>query len=289
VVLVRNDLWAVGGAANVARNLRAIGPLAEVAGLTGKDALGDRLQNLFAEQGILYDSGFRDPDVSTISKTRIIASRQQVCRVDRERPPEAYSIARAIHLNRVESALRHADMLLFSDYAKGTLSQMVVDKLCKIAREKNCFIGADPKPSHSIHFSDVDLLTPNAGEALTMAGMNPYLPVGSVDWSVVCKKIYGKHAPKNLVITLGSEGMLVARNGQLSKKISTVAREVFDVSGAGDTVIAALSIGLASGHDLEKSAQFANVAAGIVVGKLGTAVATPAEILNSFRQNGLPQ
>jgi D-beta-D-heptose 7-phosphate kinase/D-beta-D-heptose 1-phosphate adenosyltransferase len=121
-----------------------------------------------------------------------------------------------------------------------------------------------------------------------MAELDPQTPVARIDWTAVCQKIYARHAPKILVITLGAEGMLVAKEGQVTRRIPTCAREVFDVSGAGDTVIAALSVALATGHDLEESARFANTAAGIVVGKFGTAVASPAEILNFGRQHATP-
>jgi D-beta-D-heptose 7-phosphate kinase/D-beta-D-heptose 1-phosphate adenosyltransferase len=149
----------------------------------------------------------------------------------------------------------------------------------------NCFIAADPKPSRPLQFRKVDLLTPNANEAIAMAGMDPHSSK-PIDWTEVCQKIYAKHEPKFLVVTMGAKGMLIAKDGQAARKIiPTCAREVFDVSGAGDTVIAAMTVALATGHDLEEAAQFANIAAGIVVGKLGTAVAMPAEILNFYRQH----
>jgi D-beta-D-heptose 7-phosphate kinase/D-beta-D-heptose 1-phosphate adenosyltransferase len=283
VVLAQKDTWTLGGAANVARNLRTFGPLTEVIGLIGKDALGDKLQNLLAESNIIFDAEFRDDKVITISKTRIMAARQQICRVDRELAAEEYALTKK-YVERVETALAPADFLIFSDFAKGTLTQDVVDNLCKLARKQNSFIAADPKPTHAVRFSNIDLLTPNAREALVIADMDQYAPPNSVNWSDVCKKIYAKHSPKYIVITLGADGMLTARNGQISQKIPTCAREVFDVSGAGDTVIAALSSSLAAGIELEKAVQFANIAAGIVVGKLGTAIATPSEILNASRQ-----
>ncbi|MDR2667650.1 MAG: PfkB family carbohydrate kinase [Puniceicoccales bacterium] len=281
VVLAREDVWMLGGAANVARNLASIGVMAEVAGLVGKDSMGDRLQNLLTESNILFDSAFHDSSVSTICKTRIVAGRQQICRVDRERSVETYAVTKNGHLDLIEKALDGADVLILSDYAKGTLTQSVINRIIKAAKAKSCFVAADPKPNRPLQYAGADLLTPNAFEAMTMAGYDPH---GTPDWQSVCKKIYTKHAAKNLVITLGAEGMLIARDGQMSKKVPTSAREVFDVSGAGDTVIAALSVALASGHTLEEAVHFANVAAGIVVGKLGTAVATPAEILNSVRQ-----
>ena len=281
VVLAREDVWALGGAANVARNLSAFGAMVEVVGLVGKDPMGDRLQNLLAENNILFDGAFHDPSVPTICKTRIVAGRQQICRVDRERNPETYAVINSRHFDLIEKALDSADVLIFSDYAKGTLTQPVINRVIKMARAKSCFIAADPKPNRPLQYLGVDLLTPNAFEAIAMSGRDPH---GTPNWQLICEDLYTKHAAKNLVITLGADGLLIARDGKVSKKIPTSAREVFDVSGAGDTVIAGLSVALASGYSLEEAAHFANLAAGIVVGKLGTAVATPAEILNAARQ-----
>ncbi|MDR2664292.1 MAG: PfkB family carbohydrate kinase [Puniceicoccales bacterium] len=282
VVLAHEDIWLLGGAANVARNLAALGTMAEVAGRIGKDPQGDKLQNLLADCNILFDVGFHDVSISTISKTRIVAGRQQVCRIDREQSASAYSVARGTHMDVVERALKRANFFVLSDYAKGTLTQPVVNKVIKLAKAQGCFVAADPKPSRPLQYPGVDLLTPNAQEARAMAGCDPY-DTENCDWSVICKKIYDRHLPKNLVITQGADGMLIAREGRLIKSVPTMAQEVSDVSGAGDTVIAALSVALAGGSTLEEAAHFANTAAGIVIRKFGTAVATPAEIINASR------
>ncbi|MDR0679156.1 MAG: PfkB family carbohydrate kinase [Puniceicoccales bacterium] len=281
IVLAREDHWLLGGAANVARNLAALGTMTEVAGRIGKDPQGDRLQNLLAECNILFDAGFRDSSVSTISKTRIVAGRQQVCRIDREQSTGAYAVTREAYLEVLERALKRADILILSDYAKGTLTQPVVNKVMKFAREQGCFIAADPKPSRPLQYPAADLLTPNAREALAMAGYDPY-GTESPDWEAVCKKIYAKHKPKYLVITLGPAGMYYAQDGQLVKCVSTKPQEVYDVSGAGDTVIAVISVALAGGSTLDDAIRCANTAAGIVINKLGTAVATPSEIINAL-------
>jgi D-beta-D-heptose 7-phosphate kinase/D-beta-D-heptose 1-phosphate adenosyltransferase len=283
ILLVEEDTWSLGGAANVASNLKALGVSVEVVGLAGRDPAGDRLQNLLAANNILHDEVFRDPAVHTISKTRIVSNGHQLCRVDREREPVGYGLGKnETFLERAELALRNADLLIFSDYGKGTLTKPVVERLTAAARLRNCFVAADPKPSRPLPFSQVDLLTPNAGEACAMADVDPIGPKGG-DWAKVCKKICNLYQPKNLVITLGRDGMLVAAGGQAPHRIATCAKAVCDVTGAGDTVIAALSVALATGHDLETAARFANTAAGIVVGKFGTATATPAEIINFSR------
>ncbi|MDR0340358.1 MAG: PfkB family carbohydrate kinase [Puniceicoccales bacterium] len=288
VILAREDHWLLGGAANVARNLAALGTMTEVAGRIGKDPQGDRLQNLLTENNILLDAGFRDLTVPTISKTRIVAGRQQVCRIDREQSANAYAVTREAQLEVLERALKRADILILSDYAKGTLTQAVVNKVIKFAKEQGCFIAADPKPSRPLQYSAVDLLTPNASEALSMAGLDPY-DTENPDWDVVCRKICAKYKPKYLVITLGPAGMYYAQDGQPVKCVPTKPQEVYDVSGAGDTVIAVISVGLAGGSPLEDAIRCANTAARIVISKLGTAVATPAEIINAQNVAGTPK
>jgi D-beta-D-heptose 7-phosphate kinase/D-beta-D-heptose 1-phosphate adenosyltransferase len=285
ILSVEGDSWSPGGAANVAVNLKTLGPLVEVIGLIGRDPSGDRLQNLLAQNNIIFDEQFRDPSVQTIYKTRIVAGRHQICRVDREGEPDSYAIGKnSQQMERIEAALHMADVLIFSDYGKGTLTQDFVDQLIKAARANNCFIAADPKPSRPIRFTGVDLLTPNAQEARAMAGLTS----GTADWGAICKKIYAAHAPKYLIITVGGDGMLISKVGQAPRKVPTCAQVIYDGSGAGDTAIAALSSALATGHDAELAARFANIAAGIVVGKFGTATATPAEILNGQRGSSAP-
>ncbi|MDR2030254.1 MAG: PfkB family carbohydrate kinase [Puniceicoccales bacterium] len=280
ILLVGEDLWCPGGAANVALNLKTFGVQVEVVGSIGRDSAGDRLQNLLAEKNILLDERFRDAAVHTISKTRIVSGSHQLCRVDRERDPDSYGLARnALLLERAELALRNADALIFSDYGKGTLSKEVVERLTAAARSHSCFVAADPKPSRPLPFAQMDLLTPNAVEACTMADVEPVGRKGG-DWIKIFRKIHGLFQPKNLVVTLGRDGMFIAAGGQAPRHIPTCARTVCDVTGAGDTVISALTVALATGHNLETAARFANTAAGIVVAKFGTATATPAEILN---------
>ena len=142
------------------------------------------------------------------------------------------------------------------------------------------FIAVDPKPSRPVQYISPELLTPNRLEALELAGLSRENRAPFKQDEVV-EKIFDRFSPQMLAITLGSEGMLLAENGKIKSMIPTAAREVFDVSGAGDTVIASLTLGLVSGETFENAAQFANLAAGVVVGKVGTATVTPDEILNA--------
>lgn len=284
VVLATQDRWALGGAANVALNLKSFGVLTEVIGAVGKDAGGERFKRMFAENNILFDERYQFPNISTISKTRILGEGQQICRVDREQAPSVYAISPKLVLEHLNGNLRDYNAIIFSDYAKGSITQDLLNEIVDVARKKRVFIAVDPKPRSGLNYGAPDLLTPNATESLQMAGMRDDISEG-IDWNLVAKKIYAKHACKILAITLGAKGMALFREGQFVRHIPTYVQEVFDVSGAGDTVIAALTTALCGGASLELASHFANLAAGVVVGKLGTSVATPAEILNFQHKN----
>ena len=174
--------------------------------------------------------------------------------------------------------LKSADGVIVSDYGKGFVS----NELLTLVRDHADFVSIDPKPSRLLEYSKPDLLTPNRLEALEMAGLSretrePFPKEKVVD------QIFNRFAPQMLAITLGSEGMLLAGDGKIETTIPTAAREVFDVSGAGDTVIASLTLALLCGETFSTAAEFANLAAGVVVGKVGTATASPEEILNRIQ------
>jgi len=276
VIDVARDTYTAGGAANVALNVASLGAKATVAGFFGRDDAGKRLSGIITQKGI---SLIATPGTgSTIVKTRLFVSRQQLCRLDRESPLHSYQIDPVKIETTFGKVVGKVDAIIFSDYAKGLLSDEFVTRLTALAREQKKLIAIDPKPRRKLKFFQPDLLTPNRREAMQLAGLEPEpnqpFPAGEV-----CARIYELYRPKNLVITLSEDGMLLSHKGKVGKIIPTVAREVFDVSGAGDTAIAALTLGLAAGAMLEEAAQFANAASGVVVGKLGTATASPEEVL----------
>ena len=275
VLTVESERAVAGGAANVALNAAELGAQVESVGWFGPDDQGNQLRSLLGEQGIEVDPVLRFAGAPTISKTRVMASNQQICRVDREEGPEAYEP----DLNQLGEALRakaeKADAVILSDYGKG----FVTNELISLVREVSPFLSVDPKPSRLLDYSKPDLLTPNRHEALEMAGRSR-LSRGSLPQEEIVGAIFEKFGPGLLTITLGADGMLLARNGKVEKIMPTAAREVFDVSGAGDTVISSLTLALVAGADLEQAAELANVAAGIVVAKVGTATASPDEILS---------
>ena len=276
VVDIARDSWTAGGAANVALNIASLGARCTVAGFIGEDDAGARLSAILQDKKIdIIPTPGKAP---TILKTRVLVQHQQLCRLDREAPPPDYEFPAAKAKALLAKEIAASDAVILSDYAKGILSNELVARVTELARAAGKFIALDPKPKRKLEFSHLDLITPNKREALQLAGIEP-LPHAPFPAAEVCARLHELYGTKHLVITLGEEGMLLSSNGAILKTIPTAAREVFDVSGAGDTSLAALVLALAAGAPLETAAQFANAAAGVVVGKLGTATVTPQELI----------
>ena len=276
VVKVSRETCVAGGAANVAANLRALGAAVDLVGVAGQDADGRSLVETLARLQIGFDPDLLCPGVATIVKTRVMCRQQQVCRLDREGACEAYALDPAYLAGPLADRLAGADAVILSDYAKGVIDSDLI-RFVQSAVRPGTLVALDPKPRHDLAFRDVGLLTPNRAEALHLAGLHGLS--GAFPAAEVARRIHERHAPARLVVTLGADGMLICEGGRLVRAIPTAAREVFDVSGAGDTVVATLAAALAAGASLETAASLANLAAGVVVGKVGTATATSAEIL----------
>lgn len=276
VVDISRDTYTAGGAANVALNIASLGASCSVAGYFGQDEAGQRLTKILAEKNI---GTITTPGGGpTIVKTRVMVQRQQLCRLDRESPPGAYHVDWAHAERQLAEAVQAHDAVIFSDYAKGILTDEVVARVCAIARKAHRFVALDPKPKRPLAFCDLDLITPNRREALMLSGITPE-PHAPFPAEQVCKRLHELYRTRNLVITLSEDGMLLSQDGKIGKTIPTAAREVFDVSGAGDTALASLVLALCAGADLETAAHFANAASGVVVAKVGTATVTPQELL----------
>ena len=277
VVEISRDTYVPGGAANVALNCAALGAQTSVAGYMADDEAGRRLQTLLRERSVtpVAATGLG----MTIIKTRVILQHQQLCRLDRESPPEDYYWSSAQAMPVLESAIQAADAIILSDYAKGLLTDELVRSVAEYARSAGKLVALDPKPKNPLQFSDLDLITPNRREAAQLAGIE-LSPHRHFPAEEICRRIYEKYRVKHLVITMSEDGMLLCHKGCIVKQIPTAAREVFDVSGAGDTSIATLVLALSAGAELETAAHFANAAAGVVVGKVGTATVSPGELLD---------
>lgn len=279
VVAVENENYTLGAAANVALNIISCGADVELCGTVGDDQSGEQLVEILKDRAITFNAHFIKKNADTIVKTRVIARGQQLCRIDRERRKSVYEIISDTDLQYIETRIKQCDAVILSDYNKGVLGTNNVAQFVNWAKKYKKFISLDPKPSNKLKFNGVDLMTPNKIEAYDLAGLN-YFENSEEQFNIVCDVINKRYNPKSLIITLGAEGMLLSVKGDIEKIMPTCAREVFDVSGAGDTVIAALTLAMSSGVHVYDAMHFANIVAGVVVGKHGTAVASPDEILN---------
>lgn len=276
VVDIARDSWTAGGAANVALNIASLGARCAVAGFIGADEAGGRLTEILHAKKIrtLPTPGA----AATIVKTRVLVQHQQLCRLDREAGPDAYRVDPATIDSILKKEISACDAVILSDYAKGILTDALVSRVTAIARSAGKIVALDPKPKRQLAFHGLDLITPNKRESLQLAGME-WTPHTAFPAAEVCGRLHARYGTKHLVITLGEDGMLLSSHGKIVKTIPTAAREVYDVSGAGDTALAGLVLALAAGATLETAAHFANAAAGVVVGKLGTATVSPQELL----------
>lgn len=279
VVVAEKDSFVAGGAANVAVNLASMGIEVELCGIMGNDFYGNVLCSILNTTNVNYDNSFIKKQATTTVKTRVVAINHQICRIDRESNFYLYDLSNNEVLNKIINKVKYADAVIISDYAKGSINETLLEKLTAITREYNVFSLLDPKPKNRIKIGNVDLLKPNRSEALELAGM-PLETHAKFPIEEVCQKIWQRFKPRYLIITLGAEGMLLSEAGQIKKIIPTTAKSIFDVTGAGDTTMAALAAAISAGIPIEEAMVFANYCAGIVVGKHGTAYVTIEEIMN---------
>ncbi len=289
VVEVQRESYFPGGAANVARNLRALGPQVAVLGAVGDDPAGEQLRDILDQQGVETHGLITDPNRPTTLKTRIVAHHQQVVRFDRERTEPLSPALHGRLLEHFEAHLNRASAVIFEDYGKGVLTQRLLDQMHARAKRRDKITAADPNARHLLKFRGLTAITPNRSEAFAAAGMINTEPLDDVlrDEPLMRagQKLLAKWRPENLLVTLGEHGMCLFRPGKKPHHIPTVAQEVFDVSGAGDTAIATLVLALAAGANAVEAAEISNHAAGVVVGKIGTATCSPEELRASFARN----
>jgi D-glycero-beta-D-manno-heptose-7-phosphate kinase len=287
VVEFERESFIPGGAANVARNLAELKVSTQILGAVGHDDAAAKLKELLRASRIGCSGLLAHDGRATSIKTRIVAHRQQVVRVDRESRGDINGELTDRLLGELERNLRKADALIIGDYAKGTVTQRMIDEAKKLCRARGVWLSVDPKPSHHLDLSGVSLLTPNRKEAFELAGLTDdnagEIPSQDPTLLAAADKLLRDLRPALLLITLGEQGILLCQRGQKPFHIPTVAQEVFDVSGAGDTVIASFTLAIAAGASPIEAAIFSNHAAGVVVGKVGTATVQPEELLASFR------
>jgi D-beta-D-heptose 7-phosphate kinase/D-beta-D-heptose 1-phosphate adenosyltransferase len=280
VVAFERDEYRAGGAANVALNVRALGAGVEVIGLIGADGAADRLRELLIAADVRANSLITDEARRTTTKVRIVTTRnQQVARVDYESEDAASSVIEDALIDQVDARVRDADAVVVSDYLKGLVTRRLMASVVAAAQTRNIPVLVDPKIPHLDFYSGATLVTPNHYEAETAT----HLRIRSNDDAQRAAAVFRERARcEGVLITRGEHGMWLSC-AEVEGYLPAAAREVADVTGAGDTVVATLALAMAAGATAAEAAHLANAAAGIVVGKSGTATVTPEELRASLR------
>ena len=281
VVRMDRESFMPGGASNVANNIAALGGKVDIAGIIGNDERGAILKSELDQRGIGTNGIIRDKTRPTISKTRVIAHKQQVVRIDKETSLPVNKRLIGKLANIVKNKLDNVDILIIEDYGKGTITSELLKIIIPLAKKKRKIIAVDPKEDHFSLYKGVDVITPNHKEASIASGV---AIVNKKTLDEAGKLLLKKLKCSTILITLGEKGMSVFKEGAKPVHIPTLAQEVFDVSGAGDTVVGVFSLSLASGATSVQAAHIANVAAGIVVGKIGIAIVDQDELIAGIKK-----
>lgn len=276
VVRVREHRYALGGAGNVAQNVCAVGAKCDLVAAIGDDRGGERLRSMLSAINASLDS-LVVVDRPTTTKTRIVARSQQLVRVDEEEDADLEGDEVERLLSAVQDAVATADALVLEDYNKGVLVARVIDVAMQAARARGIPIVVDPKYRNFFLYRGATIFKPNRRELEAALGAEVDL-----DHPEALPTTFGRLGVEHLLLTLGERGMALISAGGAIKRVPTVAREVYDVVGAGDTVTAYLALTLASGGTATEAAIIANFAAGVEVGKLGAATVSPEEVLEAY-------
>ncbi|MBS1791731.1 MAG: D-glycero-beta-D-manno-heptose-7-phosphate kinase [Acidobacteria bacterium] len=286
VVEVKRESWHLGGAGNVVSNLLELGAKTWPIGIIGNDEAGQVLKRRFAELGATIDGLIVDATRPTTRKTRIVAHSQQMVRADREsRLPASEEVENRV-IEAFQSALAEAEIVIISDYDKGLLTPRVLKTVILATQTAGKRVCLDPKIKNFLSYQQVDVITPNQPEAERASGIEI---VDDASLIAAAHKIREMLTCANVLITRGEHGMSLLDADEKLTHIPTVAREVYDVTGAGDTVIATLAMAMAAGATITEAAILANHAAGIVVAKVGTATLTATELATTLLDFDLPK
>ncbi|MCP4023654.1 MAG: D-glycero-beta-D-manno-heptose-7-phosphate kinase [Desulfobacteraceae bacterium] len=279
VVAVEKESHALGGSGNVINNLVAMGTDVTTIGTAGTGKAGKMIFEKLEDLGVKTDCIISEPDRPTTRKTRVIASNQQVLRIDKEISRKVSDTTFDKLIKMVDKTIPQVDLVILSDYAKGIICKDLVNHVVNISKQHDVLTVADPKSLDFSKYQHVSLLTPNKKEAALASQMDIQT---MEDLFAAGKKIIRQVNLEKLLITCGKDGMVLFEGNTPPLVIESKARQVFDVSGAGDTVISILGLGLAVGATFEQSAIVANAAAGVVVGKVGTATASIKELSDAL-------
>ncbi len=279
VVEVAKESYAPGGAANVANNIAALGAKSIMVGVVGKDRTKEQLVSDLKNRNVDVSGLIEDENKRTIRKVRVFGRSQQLLRFDYEKKGYVSADTENRIFGFIEKNIGNADAIIVSDYAKGTITKTLMEKLILLCRGKNKIIVVDPKPKHRDFYKNATLITPNHKEAHEMANIAE--DAEDADIEMIGKRLL-EEMNSTILITRGEKGMsLFEKNGKITN-IPTFAKEVYDIVGAGDTSVATVALALASGANFEEAAIIANHAAGITVGKVGTSTVSIDELRNSI-------
>jgi D-beta-D-heptose 7-phosphate kinase/D-beta-D-heptose 1-phosphate adenosyltransferase len=281
VVWVNSESFMPGGAANVANNIHALGATAFICGVIGADERGRILTDELRRKNIDVEGIVIDNERPSTLKTRVIAHHQQVVRIDREKIDEVDDNIIGQIITFLKEKINGVDAIIIEDYGKGLIVPRLVQEIISLARKYKKIITVDPKENHFSFYREISLITPNHNEAAKATGKEIK---NEQDLEEVGRILLTQQGAQAVLITLGEDGMRLFESQGKSVHIPTVAQDVFDVSGAGDTVISAATVALASGASMLEAAHLSNYAAGIVVGKVGVTVATQEELLEELKR-----
>lgn len=279
VIEAREETARLGGAANVAHNLRALGGEPLLVGVTGADPEGQQMLRLLRERDISTGWLAADRDRPTSTKTRVLARHQQVVRIDREETAEIDGTVLETVLERSLAALEKAEACVISDYGKGVITRKLLEPVLADAGRRGIPVCVDPKENHFFAYHGVTVITPNLAEAGVACGQKLRgLPAILAAGGYLRERL----GARSVLITRGDQGMTLFREAAPILHFPTVATDVFDVTGAGDTVVSTIALALAAGADLPEATAISNHAAGLVIREVGTCVATVEALRGSF-------
>ena len=283
VVSVTSESLRLGGAGNVVNNIHTLGGKVLLTGVVGNDEMGRKVIHDLRKMGLETKGIIVEPERVTTVKTRIIAQHQQVVRYDREitRPIQPENIQQILSL--LEAGIHELDAVLVSDYGKGVICETLMEGVRSLTQKEGKILAVDPKVKNFPFFREVSIITPNHYEAAEAAGR---WILNEEDLLAVGHTLLMRLQAKSVLITRGEKGMTLFQNNGEVTHIPTMAKEVYDVTGAGDTVISVLTLAMASGASAKQAAILSNIAAGIVVGEVGTATTKTSELEDAVR-NGI--
>jgi D-glycero-beta-D-manno-heptose-7-phosphate kinase len=282
VVEVTNSEQKLGLSANVAANVKSLGGEAYLISLVGNDETSIRLKSIMMEQGITTEFLMTDPQRSTTKKLRVMTGHHHIVRVDFENKSPMTLEFLSLHLDNIEKTIKNSDCVIIQDYAKGLVSEDACQKIIQISKKYNKKVIVDPYRSTPLSFyKGASFMTPNRDEAFELAKQIPKPKIWK-DVDAIGRELMSELDSPNMVITLGSEGMKIFNENE-TIKLPTFAQKVFDVTGAGDTVIAAFALGVAANWDMKTSGVLANLAAGVVVGQIGAVACTIEQLKNNYQ------